>query len=113
MKINYNDRKFRPLLNSENGEVSEEMIFHYKQENDILTCSYRGENIIKGHLLGIVETNGTINMCYHQVNKKGVIMTGICQSRPELLPNGKIRIYEEWQWTSGDKTKGESILEEV
>lgn len=40
-------------------------------------------------------------------------MTGTCNSRPELLKNGKIRLHEEWQWTSGDKSKGKSILEEI
>jgi hypothetical protein len=39
-------------------------------------------------------------------------MTGICHSKPEILSNGKIRLYEEWKWTSGDKSGGKSILEE-
>jgi hypothetical protein len=29
------------------------------------------------------------------------------------MENGKIRLYEEWQWTSGDQSKGSSILEEI
>lgn len=40
-------------------------------------------------------------------------MTGICNSKLEILHNGKIRLHETWQWTSGDKSKGESIIEEV
>jgi hypothetical protein len=30
-----------------------------------------------------------------------------------MLENGKIRLYETWQWTSGDLTKGTSIIEEI
>jgi hypothetical protein len=51
-------------------------------------------------------------MRYHQVNDKGELMTGICRSTPELLPNGKIRLHEQWEWTSGDLSKGTSIIEE-
>ena len=40
-------------------------------------------------------------------------MTGICISKPEMTSTGKIRLYENWQWTSGDKSKGHSILEEI
>ena len=40
-------------------------------------------------------------------------MTGICVSKPKIMPNGKIHLHEIWQWTSGDKSKGESVLEEL
>jgi len=30
----------------------------------------------------------------------------ICFSKPELMANGKIRLYEKWQWTSGNKSCG-------
>ncbi len=111
--MNYNNRKFRPISNSENGEVSNDMIFHYKQTDKILTCNYHGEKIISGHLIGLVDNEGTIEMKYHQVNKNGELMTGVCHSKPELLENGKIRLHENWQWTSGNKSKGNSVLEEV
>jgi hypothetical protein len=52
-------------------------------------------------------------MRYHQVNTKGELMTGICFSTPEILLNGKIRLHEKWEWTSGDKSVGESIIEEL
>ena len=111
--MNYNNRKFRPISNSNNGEVSSEMVFHYKQTNNILTCSYHGENIIEGHLIGLVDNEGNIEMSYHQINLKGELMTGVCVSTPEILANGKIRLFEKWQWTSGDQSKGESVLEEM
>jgi hypothetical protein len=111
--INYNNRKFRPISNSENGEVSSDMIFHYKQIGNILTCNYEGTKILKGHLIGLVDNNSSIQMRYHQINNDSVLMTGVCKSKPKLLENGKIRLNEEWQWTSGDKSKGKTILEEI
>ena len=115
--MNYNNKKFRPVSNTENGETSEETIFHYKQEGNILTSKYSGGRIITGHLIGIVDEQGNIDMRYHQVNQKGELMTGICNSKPQLLENGKIRFYETWRWTNEnyleDKVKGNSILEEI
>jgi hypothetical protein len=111
--INYNDRRFRPVVNSDNGEVSEETIFHYMQEGKVLTCQYSGGRILQGHLIGLVDEEGRIDMRYHQVNDRGELMTGTCCSTPEILPNGKIRSHESWQWTSGDRSSGSSVLEEI
>jgi len=111
--MNYNNKKFKVVQNTDNGETSEETIFEYKQKGTILTCDYNGGQIVKGHLIGLVDKDGNIEMRYHQVNLKGELMTGTCISKPLLTSNGKIRLYEEWQWTSGDETSGKSVLEEV
>lgn len=111
--MNYNNKRFRPIENSANAETSEETIFHYQQEGKLLHCHYKGGEIERGQLLGIVADNGEIDMRYQQVNTKGLLMTGRCQSKPEVLANGKIRLHESWQWTSGDGSHGRSILEEM
>lgn len=111
--FSYNNKKFRAVKNTTNGETSEETIFLYKQTGNILTSKYSGGKIVEGHLMGLVSPSGHIDMRYHQVNTDGVLMTGECKSTPEILPNGKIRLHETWQWTSGDKSKGNSIIEEL
>ena len=112
MQIDYDNRRFRPVSNSDNGGVSSEMVFHYQQKGNVLSCTYSGENILTGHLIGLVDESGCIEMSYHQINRNGKLMTGICSSKPEWI-DGKIRLHEEWQWTSGDRSKGTSILEEI
>ena len=46
--MNYNDKKFRPIINTENGETSNETIFHYKQVGNVLTTGdkSKGQSII-------------------------------------------------------------------
>jgi len=61
----------------------------------------------------VVAADGSIDMCYHQINEKGVLMAGTCKSTPEVLAEGKIRLHETWQWTLGDTSSGTTILEEV
>lgn len=111
--INYNGKKFNPIRNTENGETSAETMFHYKQEGNVLTSEYNGGKILYGHLIGLVSDDGCIEMRYHQVNIDNELTTGVCHSTPEIMPNGKIRLHESWQWTSDYKSKGNSIIEEV
>ena len=111
--INYDGRVFRPVSNTENGETSSDTVFLYRQIGNILMSEYSGGRIIRGHLIGLVDENGNIDMRYHQVNDRNEIMTGICRSTPEIMGNGKIRLHESWQWTSGDRSAGRSVLEEI
>ena len=111
--ITYDDRRFRPVSNTGNGETSAETVFHYRQVGNVLTSTYSGGRIRQGHLIGLVDAEGRIDMRYHQVNDRGELMTGVCRSRPEVLSTGKIRLHEEWRWTSGDQSQGTSILDEL
>lgn len=100
--MNYNNKRFSPVVNSASGETTRETIFEYIQEGSVLTAEYQGGHILRGHLIGLVDEEGNIEMRYHQVNKDGKLMTGICFSKPEVMDNGKIRLIENWQWTSGN-----------
>jgi hypothetical protein len=111
--INNNGKSFRSVSNSENGLVSGEMIFRYQQNGNVLTCSYSGEKIVFGSLLAVFAADDTLNMRYHQLNASGELMTGTCFTTPELLADGRLRLHEEWAWTSGDCSAGQSILEEI
>ena len=50
---------------------------------------------------------------YHHMNQNMQIKTGKCHSVPTVQENGKIELSEQWQWTSGDYSKGEFLLVEV
>ena len=112
-KISYDGRKFRSIQNSATGEVGRETVFHYHQSGNIVTAEYSGGDIVSGHLIALCDGNGGLDMRYHHINKRGELMTGVCRSTPEILADGRIRLDERWQWTSGDMSSGESILEEI
>ena len=109
----YNDKRFRSVSNSNTGEVSEATTFHYHQNGQVISAQYEGGNIKKGNLLGKVAADGTIRMSYQHWNQADEFRAGICTSTPELLPNGKIRLHESWEWTNGIEGKGNSIIEEI
>lgn len=109
----YNNKTFRPISNSSNGEVSDTTRFHYHQEGAIVWAEYAGGSVKRGSLIATVKEDGSLDMRYHHVNVEGEIMTGKCVSVPEVLVDGRLRLRETWQWTSGDGSRGESVLEEV
>lgn len=111
--IDYNNKVFLSLNNSKTGEVTSDTVFYYHQNKNIVTAIYSGGEILSGHLIAIADDNGKLDMRYHHVNTNNELMTGKCISTPEILENGKIRLYEKWQWTNGDKSKGESVVEEI
>lgn len=109
----YDGKIFRSTANTANGEVTSDTIFQYHQEGNIVTAEYGGGHIIKGSLIAIVQADGSLDMRYQHVNTDGDIMTGICLSKPEQLPDGRLRMNETWQWTSADRSSGQSTIEEV
>ncbi|GAA5220122.1 hypothetical protein [Membranihabitans marinus] len=113
MKIDYHNKMFKASENSDNGEVSDKTLFQYYQEGQLLRGSYEGGNIAKGELLGKVLANGQLQFYYHHILIDGQLQAGYCESKPEIMPNGRIKLYESWQWFSGDGTRGHSTLEEV
>jgi hypothetical protein len=110
---NYHNKIFRAAANSSNGEVNGETIFEYTQLGNIVTAVYQGGTIIKGSLIALVDDEGKLDMRYQHVNNKYQLMTGTCTSTPEMMPNGKLKLHEQWQWTCGDESKGASIIEEL
>lgn len=112
-RINYDNRKFASVQTSENGEVSSITVFHYHQKDDFVWAEYAGGAIVFGNLIAKVLENDSLEMRYQHLNEKGELMAGKCVSIPVILPDGRIRLLEEWQWTSGDFSSGDSVVEEI
>lgn len=112
MEINLNNKMFKSLSNSENGEVSDSTIFHYHQEKQIIWAEYIGGEIQKGFLIGKID-NLIIEFTYQHLNRDYEIMTGKCKSKIELSNINKIQLFEDWEWTCKDFSKGKSTLIEV
>lgn len=112
-RINYHNRRFVSVNNTANGEVTAETIFQYHQEGALVWATYRGGAIVFGTLIAKVDERDCLEMRYQHLNAAGELMTGRCRSTPELLPDGRLRLYEAWQWTTGDGTQGESVIEEL
>lgn len=116
-KINYNGRMFRAVSLSESSQVDPDTIFAYHQRGTVLFGEYSGGAIEWGSIVGRVADDGGLNFIYQHISKTGELRSGRCESTPERLENGKIRLHERWQWHpapdgSGGES-GESVVEEI
>lgn len=112
-KINYNNRFFSSVFNTKNGEVSSATTFQYHQNENMIWAEYSGGDIVKGFLIGTRDDKSNLHFTYQHINESGEIRTGKCSSKPDILSNGKIRLLEQWQWTNGDTSTGQSIIQEI
>ena len=113
MGFDYDGRRFRAVENSGSGEVGGETVFAYWQAGDLVWATYSGGAIRLGHLVALMGENGELEMRSHHVNAAGDLQTGVCHSVPSVLPDGRYQLAETWQWTSGDRSRGTSLLEEI
>jgi hypothetical protein len=109
MKINLNNKTFKALSNSDNGQVSNATLFHYFQEGNTIWANYQGGEIVKGAIIGTINGN-ELDFIYHHLSKDKILMTGKCKTLISVNPNGKYVLDEKWQWTSGDMSEGTSVL---
>ena len=110
-KVNYNNRRFLFIKKEEDG--LSDTIFSYHQNGNVVWGTYEGGTIIFGNFLAQTDEQGHLDLRFQHVNIKGDIMTGTCQSTPEIMPDGRIRLHEDFQWTSGDFSHSTSTVEEI
>ena len=103
-------RFFTAVENSESGEVSDQTIFCYHQKGNMIWAEYSGGSVAKGFLVGTMDKNRGLHFTYQHLNNAGELKAGACDSKPRE-ENGKLRFYEQWQWTTGEA--GTSIIEEI
>ena len=71
--INYDNRHFVSILNSENGNVDKDTRFHYRQQKEILWGTYSGVSIKFGTLVGRVDPEGKLNFHYQHLKQDGEV----------------------------------------
>lgn len=113
MKINYHGKKFAGIMNSRTGQVSSDTIFQYEQQGMVLNATYSGGSILQGHMLGRINDDNSLYFIYHHLDEHQNLRSGCCYSRPEILPDGRIRLHEDWEWTHGGSGEGKSMVEEI
>ena len=111
--INYDGRRFRVLSNTDNGDTGDTTSFEYHQHEDVVWGTYSGGAIAFGTLVAKVLPDGALDMRYQHLSATGEFKTGSCQSRLEVLADGRYRLHEEWQWSAPATSRGRSVIEEV
>jgi hypothetical protein len=96
---------------SEEGEAGAETVFEYHEDGDLIWARYAGGAVHLGFLVGTREDD-RLDFRYSQLNEQGETSNGRCSTTISSLPDGRLRLSEEWARES--KTgSGVSVEEEV
>jgi hypothetical protein len=99
---------FKAVANSKNGSLNTETIMRFTSDEGVIVGSYSGGTIVLGHVLAKRLTDSEIEMLYQGATTTGLVQAG--KARAQFRPNaeGRMSMYLEWQWLTGDGSSGQS-----
>ncbi|MBU0984221.1 MAG: n-acetylglutamate synthase [candidate division Zixibacteria bacterium] len=111
-KFDFNNRMFKGVENYTDGDLNPDTRFHYYQKGDAVWAISEGGGCAIGTLIAKMRDDGTLDMAWQYMNLKGEMFTGRCVSKPEILPDGRYRVREDWT-IDGTDIKDWSVIEEI
>ena len=105
----YDGRRFRLTL-SGGVPTSRNVVLECRQDGDVVTGTYNGDNIEHGTLVAIVRAMGCLEGRFHHVTEGLSIETGRCWATPQHTSAGQVRLYVEWHMSGRE---GVAVMEEV
>ena len=104
-------RRFQAVADVPGGDVGAQTTFEYVEAGGVVHARYAGGAVRLGFLVGTREDD-RLRFRYAQVRADGTTASGRCESRIEVLPDGRLRLHEIWAWES-QPGAGTSVVEEV
>ena len=105
--INFNNKKFVLVENSENGEVNLDTIFEYKQDGNMVTATYKGGTVKYGKIIGHLKED-KIEMLYQCLTTNNQLKAGKAIAKISLTTSNKIKLILDWEWLTDDHGFGKS-----
>jgi outer membrane lipoprotein SlyB len=99
---------FRAISNSKHGSINTETEMRFTSDEQIVIGSYGGGNVTTGHVIGKRIGDAEIEMLYHSANVAGDIQAGKAHGRFAMDEEGRMHLYLDWQWLTGDGSVGQS-----
>ncbi len=104
-KVNFNNRQFSLVENSEKGTVNSDTIFEYKQDKELVTANYYGGSVKYGKIIAILNGD-TLDMRYQCVTSENELKTGKAIAKISFSEEGKIILTLSWEWLDEKNAKG-------
>ena len=110
--MNLDNKKFIATLN-DSGLSSNETLFRYSQEEDVITGRYSGGEILEGNVVGKKITDTGIELLFQCLTVDGELKCGESIGQISEDDEGRLRLYFDWKWLNGDGSGGTSVYIEV
>ncbi|MGZ3767278.1 MAG: hypothetical protein ACXVA2_21625 [Mucilaginibacter sp.] len=111
-KFRLENVRMNVIQTASNGVVNELTIFTFSQNGSFVSATYSGGPIFKGFLVGAIH-NDKLSFSYCQIETDGKIDNGHSECEITIGENGKIRLVENFQWTSRIDEAGVNIFQEL
>ena len=111
LDVSLEGRIFRVAEMGAKGEAGAETVFAYHEDGDLVWARYEGGAVRLGFLVG-TRDGDRLEFRYSQLNASGETSSGRCTTTISLLPDGRLRLAEEWAWETRPGT-GTSAAEEI
>jgi hypothetical protein len=93
------------------GEAGPATVFEYHEQDGLVWAQYEGGAVRLGFLVG-TRAGDSLEFRYSQLSESGETSSGRCRATISTLPDGRLRLDEEWAWESKPGA-GTSAAEEV
>ena len=110
-KIDFNNKTFSLLENSQEGKVNSNTIFEYKQEGNLVTADYYGGTIQYGKIIAKLKDK-QLDMLYQCITTEGELKAGKAIADITINSNKKLELSLQWEWLNGSKERGTSYYVE-
>lgn len=111
-KLDFNNKKFALVQNSDNGQVNTETVFHYKQDDNLVTADYFGGTIKYGKIIAELKEN-ELNMLYQCLTTDNQLKAGKALAQITVTENDKIKLSLNWEWLTNGNEQGKSEYIEI
>ena len=102
--------RFRGTEMSTEGEAGAATVFEYHERDGVVWARYGGGTVRLGLLVG-TRAGDRLEFRYSQLNEAGRTASGRCTSTISSLPDGRLRLDEDWAWETKPGS-GRSAVEE-
>jgi hypothetical protein len=99
---------FRAVSNSKNGSLNTETEMRFTTDERFIIGNYSGGTIVAGHVLGKRISESELEMLYQGATQDGEVRAGRARARFALDRDHQLRMHLDWQWLTGDQSKGKS-----
>lgn len=106
-EINFQNKTFTLVENSEKGAASSKTIFKYQQEGNLVTADYSGGVIKYGSIVARLEQD-QLHMLYHCMTVDQELKAGKAIAKISFTKDKRIKLSLNWEWLGDQKDKGTS-----
>lgn len=104
---NLHNKTFTLQQNTNNGTSNGDTIFHYKQDENLVTATFSGGTILCGNIIAL-HHGDYLEMIYQMLTVNQELKSGKAIAQISILENSEIQLDLNWEWLSGSGNVGTS-----